>query len=417
MKRSRQRLGRRHARLLLGLAVAGAALTACNSTSHTVATTVLAPPPGCDTSRVIVVGASLDLSGPGAALGHQYLTGLELGIAKVNAADGVPPHNSCFELMYKDNLGNPAVDTQAVLNFVDSEKAAIVVSSFLNSAADSYLGQLGVAEVSLSTLQDTFEPKGFPNTYPMTASMQSQAFVIGKELKKENVTSVGLIVTDDASSRQGAAQLASLSSADGFTITSRASVSPSGGGASAAVARVKASHPKVLVVLDDTGAVASVLSARSSLGWKVPVIAGSTATYSSVLSRIGGDLAGVSVAVPTGAVTGTGPASGITLGFQKKLAAHLGGQIQGSIIPYAQTYDAMNMMANAAVGAMGITATDVTTFLQNANFQGVLASYTYTSGAHTGISASDQTVVSLNTLSNGLLSPPPKPKKAAKKAG
>jgi hypothetical protein len=26
-------------------------------------------------------------------------------------------------------------------------------------------------------------------------------------------------------------------------------------------------------------------------------------------------------------------------------------------------------------------------------------------------------VVSLNTLSNGLLSPPPKPKKAAKKAG
>jgi ABC-type branched-subunit amino acid transport system substrate-binding protein len=417
VKRSRERLSRRHARLLLGVAVAGVALTACNSTSHTVPTTVLAPPPGCDTSRVIVVGASLDLSGPGAQLGHQYLTGLELGIAKVNAADGVPPHNSCFELMYKDNLGNPALDTQAILNFVDSEKAAIVVSSFLNSATDTYLGQLGVAEVSLSTLQDTFEPKGFPNTYPMTASMQSQAFVIGNELKKEKVTSVGLIVTDDASSRQGAAHLDSVASADGFTITARASVSTSGGGASAAVAEVKASHPKALVVLDDTGAVASVLSARSSLGWKVPVIAGPTATFSSVFSRIGGDLAGVSVAVPTGAVTGTGPASGITFGFQKKLAAHLGGQIQGSIIPYAQTYDAMNMMANAAVGALGITATDITTFLQNANFEGVLASYTYTSGAHTGISASDQTVVSLNTLSNGLLSPPPKPKKAAKKTG
>lgn len=417
MLRSRERLGRRHARLLLGVAVAGVALTACNATSHTVATTVMAPPPGCDTSRVIVVGASLDLSGPGAELGHQYLTGLELGIAKVNAANGVPPHNSCFELMYKDNSGNPAVDTQAVLNFVDSEKAAIVVSSFLNSATDSFLGQLGVAEISLSTLQDTFEPKGFPNAYPMTASMQSQAFVIGKELKTKDVTSVGLVVTDDASSRQGAAHFASLASADGFTITSRASVSTSGGGASAAVARVKASHPKVLVVLDDTGAVASVLSARASLGWKVPVIAGPTATFSSVFSKIGGDVAGVSVAVPTGAVTGTGPASGITFGFQKKLAAHLGGQIRGSIIPYAQTYDAMNMMANAAVGAMGITATDVTTFLQNANFQGVLASYTYTSGAHTGISASDQTVVALNTLSNGLLSPPPKPKKAAKKTG
>lgn len=415
MKRTRERLSRRHARVLLCVAVAGAALTACNSTNDAVvSTTVVPPPPGCDTSRIVVIGASLDLSGPGAGLGHAYLTGLELGIAKVNSGNGVPPRNGCFELMYKDNRGSPRLDNQAILDLVNSEKAGIVVGSFLGTSTATYLGLLGVPEVGLSTLQSTFAPKGFPNTYPMTASMESQAFVIAKTLKKEKVTSVGLVTTNDAPSRQGAAHFASLSSADGFTITGRATVSPSGRGASAALGQVRATHPKVLVVLDDSGAVASVLSARAALGWTVPVIAGPTATQAGVLSKIGATTKGVSVVVPTGAVAGTGPASAGPLSFRKRLLAALGtSSLQGSIIPYAQTYDAMTMMGNAANGSMGITATDVTTFLQNANFVGVLASYTYTSGAHTGISASEQTVVSLNTLSNGLLAPAPVAKKKA----
>jgi len=401
--------------VLLAVAVAAVALTACNSTNNAVvATTVVPPPPGCDTSRVIPIGASLDLSGPGAALGHAYLTGLELGIAKVNAGHGVPPRNSCFELMYKNNRGNPTIDDQAILNLVDVEKAGVIVSSFLGSATANYLGQLGVAEVSLSNLASTFAPKEFPNTYPMTASMDSQAFVIAKTLKKDKVRSVGLIVTDDAASRQGAAHFASVSSADGLTITGRATVSVSGGGAAAALAQVRATHAKVLVVLDDTGAVASVLSARASLGWKVPVIAGPTATEAGMLAKIEGAADGVSVVVPSGAVAGTGPASAGAYSFRKKLLAHLGvSSLQGSIIPYAETYDAMTMMGNAANGAMGITATDVTTFLQNANYQGALAAYSYTTGAHTGISASEQTVVSLSTLSNGLLAPAPVAKKAA----
>jgi ABC-type branched-subunit amino acid transport system substrate-binding protein len=399
--------------VLLGIAFAGAALTACNSTNNAVvATTVVAPPPGCDTSRVVVIGASLDLSGPGAALGHEYLTGLELGIAKVNAGNGVPPRNSCFELMYKNNEGDPTIDNQAILDLVNDEKAGIVVGSFLGASTASYLGQLGIPEISLSALPSTFVPKGFPNTYPMTASMESQAFVMAKTLKKAHVTSVGLVVTGDTASRQGASHLASLSSTDGFTILGRATVSVSGSGAAAALSQIRATHPEALVVLDDVGAVASVLSARSRLGWNVPVIVGPSATEAGVIGRIGGATKGVSVVVPTGSVTGTGPASLAALSFRKLLLAHLGtSSLEGSIIPYAETYDAMTMMGNAANGAMGVLASDVTTFLQNANYQGVLAAYTYTTGAHTGISASEQSVVALNTLSNGLLAPPPVAKK------
>ncbi|MGH9007637.1 MAG: ABC transporter substrate-binding protein, partial [Acidimicrobiales bacterium] len=110
------RFGRSRVALVALVGLAGAALSACNSADRLVVpTTVVPPPPGCDAGRVIVVGASLDLSGPGGALGHQYLKGLEMGIAKVNKGNGVPPRNSCFELAYKDNRGNPAIDNRAML--------------------------------------------------------------------------------------------------------------------------------------------------------------------------------------------------------------------------------------------------------------------------------------------------------------
>ncbi len=76
----------------------------------------------------------------------------------------------------------------------------------------------------------------------------------------------------------------------------------------------------------------------------------------------------------------------------------------------------MTMIGAAAVGAMA-SSPPSDHVPENANYQGVLASYTYTSGAHTGVSASSQVAVPLDSLSNGLLKAPPKPKKATLAAG
>jgi ABC-type branched-subunit amino acid transport system substrate-binding protein len=405
--RSGRELLRRRVALLFSAACvscAAVALSACNSDHRAVSTTVVAPPPGCNTSRVVVVGASLDLSGPEAWLGREYLTGLQLGIARVNAGGGIPPHHSCLELMYKDDRGSAPVDDQAMLDLVNVEKAGTVVGSFLGSPTAAYLGRLGIPAISLSDVEGTFEPSGFPNTFPVTASIRSQVSVIAGALERRKVTSVGLVVTDDAASRQGAAYLAALSSVDGFTITASATIGPSGYGATSAVRRVRAIGPSALVVIDDTGAVASVLGARAALGWNAPVFAGPDTAGAGVFQKLRGDTAGIFVVVPTGALAGSGPASSATFSFRRKLLVRIGrSSLQGSIIPYAETYDAMTMMGAAANGSMGVVASDVTSFLQNANYQGVLATYTYTSGAHSGVSATDQALVPLDTLSNGLL--------------
>jgi ABC-type branched-subunit amino acid transport system substrate-binding protein len=405
--RTRNReLRRQSTTLLVVVAAAAALLSACTSSNLSVSTTVVPPPPGCDTSRAAVVGASLDLSGPDAWLGREYLTGLELGIAKVNASGGVPHHNTCFVLMYKNNRGNPRVDDQAMLDLVNVEKSSVVVGSFLGSSTAGYLGRLGVPAVSLSDFEDTFEPKRFPNTFPMDASMKSEASVIAGALRQRRITSVGLITTDDQASQQGSDYFASLSSTDGFVIADREAVSPSGGGAAGAVSQVRASHPGALVVLDDTGAVGTVVAAIATLGWKVPTFAGPDATETGAQQEIGSSTGNVFVVVPTGALAGSGPASTDTYTFRTELLRHLrASSLQGSIIPYAESYDAMTMIGTAANGSMGVVASDLTSFLQNANYQGVLASYTYTATAHTGVSTADQAIVPLDTLSNGLLGP------------
>ena len=65
------------------------------------------------------------------------------------------------------------------------------------------------------------------------------------------------------------------------------------------------------------------------------------------------------------------------------------------------------MLASSVQNAHSLTASNVRTFLENANYQGLLASYTYTASAHTGIPNSQQVVEPASRLSDGLFSEGP----------
>src|SRR5579863_1986315 len=104
-RRPRSRL-----RVVLALLGVAAALSACTSSADEATTQVATASAGCQGGRIVGVGASLDLSGSAGVVGRAYLTGMRLGVAKVNRAGGVPGHNSCLELLYKNNRGSAAVD-------------------------------------------------------------------------------------------------------------------------------------------------------------------------------------------------------------------------------------------------------------------------------------------------------------------
>ncbi|HUE07833.1 MAG TPA: hypothetical protein VMP41_10420, partial [Acidimicrobiales bacterium] len=77
-------------------------------------------------------------------------------------------------------------------------------------------------------------------------------------------------------------------------------------------------------------------------------------------------------------------------------------QLAGPITPYAQGYDALRLFASAASGVNAYDSGSVRTFIENANFEGLLGTYDYTSSDHEGLAASQLAVAPLDSLSNGL---------------
>src|SRR5580658_2396828 len=241
------RFARPSLRVVLALLGAAGGLAACGVNADSATTQVVNASAGCSGERVVGVGASLDLSGSGAGQGQAYLTGLEMGIAKVNSGGGVPGHNSCLELLYKNNRGSAAVDTQSMLNLVYAEGALVVVGSYLQTSATGgaqYLHALAVPVSSFSSAPETFDPKTYPNTFPLATSITVQSQVMAKFAEKQDLTKVAVVVTRDATSRQGAAAFSSSASSDGLDVVGRATVSPSGGGSVGALSSLESDHPR-----------------------------------------------------------------------------------------------------------------------------------------------------------------------------
>lgn len=411
-----RRFARPRLRVVLALLGAAGGLAACGANGNAATTQVVTSSAGCSGGRVIGFGASLDLSGPGAAVGRAYLAGLELGITKVNSAGGVPGHNSCLELLYKDNRGSAAVDSQALSNLVYAEGALAIVSSYVGPSTvggSFYLHALGVPVTSFSTLPATFDPKLYKDTFPLTTDITVQGQVMAKFALANGLSKVAVVVTNDVDSRQGAAGFAQAAASDGVQIMGRASVSASGAGAESALTSLRADHPKAIVVIDDGGATPAILAARATLGWGVPVIAGPQASEAPAIEAAGpAGVKNVWAVVPSAIVTSSKASIGAAKSFRNRVLSKLGvSHLTGSIIPYAQGYDGVTMFGSAATGTMDTLVSDLKTFLENANFQGVLASYSYTTGEHVGIPENELSVVPLSTLSNGLFNYKP-PKKA-----
>ena len=82
-------------------------------------------------------------------------------------------------------------------------------------------------------------------------------------------------------------------------------------------------------------------------------------------------------------------------------APSLGRHGRRPITPYAQGYDALQLFANAANGVNAYDSGSVRTFIENANFNGLLGTYDYTSSDHQGLAASQFTAAPLDSLSKG----------------
>jgi ABC-type branched-subunit amino acid transport system substrate-binding protein len=387
---------------LLGVATAALVLTACHTAPRLGVPTTVYPVEGhCDTSAVVPVGASLPLSGSDSVAGHAQLLGLELAVNEVNAAGGVLTAHRCLEFLYKDNRSDPAVDNQALLDLVNQEKVSFLTGPFLapeTPANVDHIGALGTTAASYSVLAATFEPGQFPNTFPIASSLANQASVLVASAKRQHLDHVALVRSSSQVAAEGTTAFRNEARSAGLKVTSTTFVVDSRAAARSAWADIKAKHPSGVVVFDSGSTLAPLLAARRNAEATLPVLASTQRV--PVLPTATVD--GVQVVVPKSLVASRRAPVSLAAFRARVLRALHQARLGGPITPYAQGYDAIQLFASAASGVNAYDPGSIRTFIENANFEGLLGTYNYTSSHHEGLPASQFTVAPLNSLSDGL---------------
>jgi len=153
------------------------------------------------------------------------------------------------------------------------------------------------------------------------------------------------------------------------------------------------------VVFDEGSTLKPLLTVRRSIGWSVPVVASTVGVLPELPPSV---LAGVDVVVPSALEVSRSTPSPLASFRARILRALHQHELRGALTPYAEAYDSIMMFAGAVNGENADDPGSVRTYLQNANYQGILGSYNFTSVAHSGLDASQETLLPLDSLSNGV---------------
>jgi branched-chain amino acid transport system substrate-binding protein len=383
-------------------------LSACSVQKHySVPTTALPVTGNCNTSRVDEIGAALPLTGPQAQLGTAYLDGVKLAVTHSNHSQGILMRHVCLELVYKDVGDNVHVGDRAVLDLVNGEVVTFLVAPFQSATIQftgSDLGQAGIPNTTFSSLNQTRDRNNYPMTFPTAPSASVQASKLASYAKGQHWSKVAVVALDDPAGQEIQSEFKSDFAHDGGSVVGSTPIDPNKPFTSAQLDALRADNPQALVVVGDTAQVGQPLIARQSAGWTVPVVVTADGADQSVVTHLSSaGMSGVSVLVPQNVVLSPHEQEPTNWGgFVTNLKSFLHvSTLRGSVIPYAQAYDGTMMLLFAANSINSVAPTNIQTYLENANYQGLLASYNFTSVEHTGVSAKDLTVANLDTLSNG----------------
>lgn len=111
-----------------------------------------------ENARDIVVGQSIDLSGPNGSIGRDYVAGITTYFDSVNAAGGVGGRH--IRYIVRDDQGKPERATTSVNDLLDNEKAGYLMGGIGSEAVDAALRATSFAHGS----QILFAPLSEPST-------------------------------------------------------------------------------------------------------------------------------------------------------------------------------------------------------------------------------------------------------------
>ena len=200
--------------------------------------------------NAIVIGQAVDLSGPNASIGRDYVAGIKTYFDMINAAGGINGRRILY--IARDDRGQPALSASLASELVDRDQA------------DYLIGGIG-DEVTQAVLNAPAVKRGGHLLYAPLAAADYFAGVLfwrpsyGQEIRhilahfsKIGITDIGVVVQDTPSNAQAYRSLSAAVQEHRAMIKATVRIGAQGNGIAEEAARMAAAKPGLVIVIADT---------------------------------------------------------------------------------------------------------------------------------------------------------------------
>lgn len=198
----------------------------------------------------IVVGVSLELSGPTASIGTSYRKALELKAAQLNASGALGGRK--LRLVLRDNRTDNNASVANVDDFIKNQHAAALILGGCSQCAVAAIPAItenhvpAISLASASTLTTPVANRRY--VFKVSPDPDQDAQVITGELRRKDINDVGLIAVDNLYGQDGRRQFTRRAQEAGIRVAVTEKFGQSDTSVAVQVAKVVSERPQAVVI-------------------------------------------------------------------------------------------------------------------------------------------------------------------------
>ncbi len=335
----------------------------------------------------VVVGVSLELSGPTASIGTTYRQALELKAAQINSSGMLG--GRMLRLVVEDNRTDTNTSVANVNDFVKNQRASAIIlggCSQCAMAAVPTITESRIPTVSLASASTLTSPVADRRyMFKVSPDPAQDAQVIVGELRRKNITGVGLIAVDNLYGQDGQRQFTSRAQQAGIRIGATEQFGQSDTSIAVQVSKIVAARPQAVVVWAVSPAASILVKELNDAHYQGAIYLDAGAGAESFLRGAGACAEGVHMVFPRVQAiedidTGT-PAGSVQKAWVDAYRA-ANGEYPG-FASFAA--DALQTIADAVVAGGGTDPESLRNAIETTAFDGVSGPLRFSPADHSGL--------------------------------
>ena len=199
--------------------------------------------------NTVVVGQSIDLSGPNGAIGRDYVAGIRTAFDAINAAGGINGKRVTY--LVRDDVGDPDTAVKVVTELIERDQVDYLFGGVGDATTRATLNAAAFKRSNLTVYAPLANTESTRAHY-WRPSYQEEVRYLLSYFEKLGIKRVGLAYQDASISRDALDDISDTLRKRGMTITGTIAIAANRAALAAEAKKLADSQPGFVVVLADT---------------------------------------------------------------------------------------------------------------------------------------------------------------------